>query len=220
MGSMCSKINYKAEAQPWGSNKFDIEKFSGSSDFCLWRIKMQPILIHQGLKDALKGEATLPTTLSIKKKRNISRKNSQRSSKGTNNCCIMVEARIPIHDKIYGQLTLLEATIIVDSNKILDDLENFEVKLEDEDKSLKLLSVLPSSYEHFKDVILFGRDQTIALIKYNPQFEQKNFRKGKRERSKKKVLNQTSIDQNPETSLKANINAFIAIRKTLQKGLF
>ncbi|MQL41734.1 hypothetical protein EI012_27930, partial [Escherichia coli] len=38
-------------------------------------------------------------------------------------------------------------------------LENLEVKLEDEDKALILLSALPSSYEHFKDAILFGREQ-------------------------------------------------------------
>ena len=52
---------------------------------------------------------------------------------------------------------------IADFNKILDDLENLEVKMEDEDKALMLLNGLPSSYEHFKDAMLFGRDQTITL---------------------------------------------------------
>ena len=52
---------------------------------------------------------------------------------------------------------------IANLNKILDDLENLEVKMEDEDKALTLLNGLPSSYEHFKDAMLFGRDQTITF---------------------------------------------------------
>ncbi|XP_073224915.1 uncharacterized protein [Cicer arietinum] len=52
---------------------------------------------------------------------------------------------------------------LADFNKILDDLENLEVKLDDEDKALILLRALPMSYEHFKDAIMFGREQTITL---------------------------------------------------------
>ena len=50
-----------------------------------------------------------------------------------------------------------------DFNKILDDLENIEVKLKEEDKALLLLNSLPKSFEHFKDEILFGKDQDITL---------------------------------------------------------
>ena len=45
---------------------------------------------------------------------------------------------------------------IADFNNILDDLENLEVKMEDEDKALILLNGLASSYDHFKDAMLFG----------------------------------------------------------------
>ncbi|PON41343.1 Zinc finger, CCHC-type [Parasponia andersonii] len=48
-------------------------------------------------------------------------------------------------------------------NKIIDDLENIEIKLEDEDKALILLNALPKAYEHFKDAMLYGREQTITL---------------------------------------------------------
>lgn len=37
------------------------------------------------------------------------------------------------------------------------------MKLQDEDKALLLLIALPKSYEHFKDAMLDGREQTISL---------------------------------------------------------
>lgn len=48
-------------------------------------------------------------------------------------------------------------------NMIIDDLENIEVSLKDEDKALILLNYIPRSYEHFKDAVIYGRDQTITL---------------------------------------------------------
>ncbi|RDY09215.1 hypothetical protein CR513_06456, partial [Mucuna pruriens] len=47
-----------------------------------------------------------------------------------------------------------------------DYLKNINVKLDCEDKVLLLLNSLPKSFEHFKDVILYGKDQTISLDKY------------------------------------------------------
>lgn len=44
-------------------------------------------------------------------------------------------------------------------NKIVDD----EVSLEDEDKALILLNSIPKSYEHFKDAMVYGREQSISL---------------------------------------------------------
>ncbi|KAK2989446.1 hypothetical protein RJ640_018764 [Escallonia rubra] len=38
------------------STKYDLEKFDGSNDFSLWRIKMRAVLIQQGLLKALKGK--------------------------------------------------------------------------------------------------------------------------------------------------------------------
>lgn len=43
-------------------------------------------------------------------------------------------------------------------NKLIPDLENIEVKINDEDQSLLLLSTLPKSHAHFKKTLLYGRD--------------------------------------------------------------
>ena len=52
---------------------------------------------------------------------------------------------------------------IDDFNKIIDDLGNIDIKVEDEDQALMLLNVMPKTYEHFKDAMLYGREQTITL---------------------------------------------------------
>ena len=44
-------------------------------------------------------------------------------------------------------------------NKLILDLENANIVLEDEDKALILLSSLLDSYEHFVDTLLYGRQR-------------------------------------------------------------
>ena len=66
---------------------------------------------------------------------------------------------------------------LVDFNKILDDLENIEVKLEEEDKALLLLNSLPKSFEHFKDAILYGKDQDITLEEVQTSIRTKEMQK-------------------------------------------
>ena len=43
-------------------------------------------------------------------------------------------------------------------NRILSDLLALEVKLEEEDKALPLLSSLPSSYDHLMTTIMYGKE--------------------------------------------------------------
>lgn len=61
--------------------------------------------------------------------------------------------------------------------KILDDLENIEIKLEEDDKALILLNALPRTYENFKDAILYGREQTITLEEVQSAIKTKQLQK-------------------------------------------
>lgn len=64
---------------------------------------------------------------------------------------------------------MVKDTLIEDQldefNKIVDDLLNVNVTLEDEDQAILLVNDIPKSLEHFKDTMLFGRQESL-LIKY------------------------------------------------------
>ncbi|KAL5766374.1 hypothetical protein ACOSP7_016991 [Xanthoceras sorbifolium] len=45
---------------------------------------------------------------------------------------------------------------------LIMDLQNLDVKIDDEDQALLLLCSLPSSYRHLRETILYGKD-TISL---------------------------------------------------------
>lgn len=47
--------------------------------------------------------------------------------------------------------------------KTIDDLDNIEVKIENDDKTLLSLSSLPRSFEYFKIALLYGKKDIITL---------------------------------------------------------
>ena len=61
-------------------------------------------------------------------------------------------------------------------NKLILDLENVNIILEDEDKVLIILSSLLESYEHFVDTLLYGR-QTLTLKDVKDALESKDLKK-------------------------------------------
>ncbi|KAH9750404.1 hypothetical protein KPL71_013868 [Citrus sinensis] len=61
-------------------------------------------------------------------------------------------------------------------NKLILDLENVNIDLEDEDRALILLSSLPDSYEHFVDTLLYGR-QTLTLKDVKNALESKDLKR-------------------------------------------
>lgn len=50
------------------STRFEVDKFNGTNDFSLWRIKMKAFLVHQGISEALDVEAM--DQMDDKKKKN------------------------------------------------------------------------------------------------------------------------------------------------------
>ena len=51
-----------------------------------------------------------------------------------------------------------------DFSKTVDDLENIDVSIGDEDKTILLLNALPSSYDQLPDAILYGQEKTVTFL--------------------------------------------------------
>ena len=43
--------------------KFEVEKFTGKSNFALWKLKVKDLLVQQGLHKALDGVTKKPATM-------------------------------------------------------------------------------------------------------------------------------------------------------------
>jgi len=68
---------------------------------------------------------------------------------------------------------------LTEFNQILDDLENIEVKLEDEDKAILLLCALPRSFESFKDTMLYGKEGIVTLVEVQAALRTKELTESK-----------------------------------------
>ena len=183
--------------------KFDIEKFSSSNDFGLWKIKMEAILIQQGCDEALKGESNMPSTLTQAKKKSMIDKarsaiilclgdkapREVAKEKTVAGIWAKLESlymtrslahRLCLKQQLYSFKMAESRTIeeqLAEFNKNIDDLENIGVKLEDEDKVVILLNALPKTFEHFRDALLYGKDQLITLEEVVTSIRTKEFQK-------------------------------------------
>ena len=48
-------------------------------------------------------------------------------------------------------------------NDIISKLETIRVKIDDEDKALRVIYALPSSYEHMKPILMYGKETVVFL---------------------------------------------------------
>ncbi|PNX65342.1 cytochrome p450, partial [Trifolium pratense] len=55
-------------------SKWDIEKFTGSNDFGLWKVKMRAVLVQQKCEEALLGVTQMPAHLSAAEKTEMNKK--------------------------------------------------------------------------------------------------------------------------------------------------
>ena len=108
--------------------------------------------------------------------------------------------RLATKKKLYT-LQMEEGSLISDHidvfNKIILDLEDISVKIDDEDKAMILLCSLPSSYEHLVDALMYRR-LTLTMVDVKETLSSKTVTKKEsrnaeglmaRERSKKKWSN-------------------------------
>ncbi|GJU68569.1 retrovirus-related pol polyprotein from transposon TNT 1-94 [Tanacetum coccineum] len=166
--------------------KFDVEKFDGSNDFGLWRVKMRCLLIQHGWEAALdpfpetmadaektaalktdvykKAHSALLLCLDNKVLREVNKEDSAAGVWLKLETLYMTKS---LANKLYLKKKLF--TFYMDSgkklsehidefNKLIGDLANIDVDIDDEDQALMLLTSLPSSYDNFVETLLYGRE--------------------------------------------------------------
>jgi len=138
-------------------SKWDIEKFTGDNDFGLWKVKMESVLIQQKCEKALKGEGSLPVTMSRAQKtemvdkamsvivlclgnkvsREVAKEPTAASMWSKFKYLYMTKSLTRwqfLKQQLYS-LKMVELKAIMEQltefNKIIGDLENIEVRLED-----------------------------------------------------------------------------------------
>ncbi|KAL8488044.1 hypothetical protein ACS0TY_024354 [Phlomoides rotata] len=168
--------------------KLDVEKFSGNNDFGVWKVKMKALLVHHGLASALQPNAGAESSISREKKVEINEKahsaiilclgDKPLREVSKEKTAIDVWKKLEslyqtksVSNKLYVKQKLLDFRMSEDKglseqldtfNRYVDDLEDLDVKLEDDDKALMLLNALPRSLENFKDAVLFGRQDEVS----------------------------------------------------------
>ncbi|KAL8478480.1 hypothetical protein ACS0TY_030393 [Phlomoides rotata] len=161
------------------SMKLDVEKFTGKNDFGLWKVKMKALLVHHGLASALKMEESEESSATAAKKAEINEKahcaiilclgDKPLREVYKEKTAIDVWRKLEslyqtksVSNKLYVKQKLLDFRMSdgKDLNEQLDIfnryIEDLDVKMDDDDKALMLLNVLPKSLDSFKDSVLFG----------------------------------------------------------------
>ncbi|GJS54946.1 retrovirus-related pol polyprotein from transposon TNT 1-94 [Tanacetum coccineum] len=110
-------------------------------------MKMRTLLSQQGYLSALQGRDKLPERLSDEEKDELMEK-----AHGA----IILNLADSVLREVAGETTLAGLWLQ------LENLNNIEVRIEDEDRALILLCSLPKSYEHLVTTLLYGRE-TISM---------------------------------------------------------
>nr|GEW54564.1 retrovirus-related Pol polyprotein from transposon TNT 1-94 [Tanacetum cinerariifolium] len=161
--------------------RFDNEEFDRKNDFGLWQIKTSALMVHQGCDVALE---TLPIDIEAGEKDALMKKayNTfilclgdgvlQEVTMETIAAGIWTKLtslymtkflvnRLYLKKKLYTYYTSPSTKLgdhIGKFNKFILDLENIDIKIEDEDQALMLLMSLRLYYENFVETLLYGRE--------------------------------------------------------------
>ncbi|KAL4591499.1 hypothetical protein LXL04_004467 [Taraxacum kok-saghyz] len=160
--------------------RFDVEKYDRRINFGLWQVQVKDVLIQSGLHKALKGK---PAPVSSKESSAAGKdddeewndldlraasairlslaKNVLANVHGISTTKELWEKLEQLYQGkgISNRLYLKEQFhTLLFPNNIVSELEAIGVKVEDEDKALRLILSLSSSYEHMKPILMYGKD--------------------------------------------------------------
>ena len=164
--------------------KIVVEKFDRNVNFGMWQLKMEAILVQDGVDLALQGAENIPDgtskedlagmdkkarssiilNLSDEVLREVATETTAKSMWDKLKALYMkrtVENRLYLKQSLY-MLRMVEGTSILSHldkfDSLVMDLENIDAKIDDEDKALLLLCSLPQSFKHFRDTLIYGKE--------------------------------------------------------------
>ncbi|KAL8534900.1 hypothetical protein ACS0TY_010801 [Phlomoides rotata] len=149
---------------------------------------MKALLVHHGLATALKTDGSEESSATAAKKAEINEKAHSAiilflGDKPLREVCkektaIEVWRKLKslyqtksVSNKLYVKQKLLDFRMSDGKdlneqldifNRYIDDLEDLDVKMDDDDKALMLLNALPKSLDSFKDSVLFGNQDGVS----------------------------------------------------------
>ena len=164
------------------SFKFEIEKFNGSNNFELWKVKMRDMLVQQGVAKALVGKTKKPYDMSNEDWNQIDEKAladdvlfnivSETTTAGLWTKLESLYMTKSLTNKILLKrqlftLRMKEGTKISDHlnafNTLICQLSSMEDIISSEDKAILMLCSLPKSWAHLVTSISFSSVESITF---------------------------------------------------------
>ena len=166
------------------TSKLEIEKLDRNMSFNLWQIKMRALLTHNRLNKAYLEKEKLASIMTKEKMEDLDEKivatiqlylsNEVLREVNYEKTAVALWAKLEepylkksLLNKLamkhcLHMLNMVEGTslrIHIDEfTSIMIDLENFEIKYEEEDLALILLRSLPASYKNFRDTLIYTKE--------------------------------------------------------------
>ncbi|CAM8971845.1 unnamed protein product [Rhodiola kirilowii] len=166
------------------STKVEVDRFDGKGDFSLWRQRMRAILVQMKVVKALDGEKDFPATMTQDEKDEASELAYSTIILHLGDKVLREIAKEKTADKVWLKLESLYMTKLLTNkvhlkgklfgfkipedkdldecldefSKIILDLEDMEIKIDDEDQAIMILNALPPSYHSFVETMKYARE--------------------------------------------------------------
>lgn len=164
--------------------KIELDRWDGKGDFGLWKRRMYAILVQQKVAKALSGEIKLPDSLTEDQKADmmdlafssltlhlddkvLREVASEKSAAGIWSklehlyMTKSLQDRIYLKGKFFGFKMTESRTIgqnLDEFNRVILDLENIGIEIDDEDKAIIILNALPKSHSVFVETMKYARE--------------------------------------------------------------